>query len=225
MIWDDCVFRKTKNTVHKASDINSLFRADMRGRGMYFTRYLRLQTFNPDEGTTVGILSSKAFIWVFKRPICTFFKASWLHFYTWAEFCTSDNLIWLLKLQVCDRQADTWVRFPSSRAFLWDFKGPICTILRYVIDTFTPWRNFESLTISLNYSSYRHAIIKLIPGLDSPHWEHSLEALNVSFAPFSSYLPYTFTPGRNFGPPTISDYYSGYRHAIVTQIPRLASPR
>jgi len=67
-------------------------------------------------------------------------------------------------------------------------------------------------------------MVKRIPGLDPPHREHSLEPLNVLFAPFSRSLLYTFTLGRNFEPLTISHDYFGYRHAIDKWIPALDSP-
>lgn len=68
------------------------------------------------------------FIWVFKPPICTFFKISFLHFYIWAECWTSENLRWQVRLQVCHCHADTRVRFPMSKAFFKVFKLPICII-------------------------------------------------------------------------------------------------
>ena len=101
---------------------------------------------------------------------------------------------------------------------------PFAPFSRLLIHTFTLGWIFESLTISQNYSGYRHAIVKWIPGLDSPPQGHSLEALNVPFAPFSRSLIHTFTLERIFLPLTISQNYSGYRHAIVKRIPGLDSP-
>ena len=63
-----------------------------------------------------------------------------------------------------------------------------------------------------------------IPGLDSPHREHSFELLNVPFAPFSRSILYTFTLGRTFAPLTISCVYLGYRYAITNRISGLDSP-
>ena len=53
-------------------------------------------------------------------------------------------------------------------------------------------------------SGYRPPIVMQIPPMDSLRRDHSFEPLNVPFAPFLSYLPHTFTPGRNFGPLTPS---------------------
>ena len=95
------------------------------------------------------------------------------------------------------------------------FNISFAPISRPLSHTFTLGWNFEPLTLSWNYLGYRHAIGKRLPGLDSPSRDHSLETLNVSFAPVSRLPSYTFTPGRNFGPLTISWNYLGYRHAIV----------
>ena len=69
---------------------------------------------------------------------------------------------------------------------------------RYHSHTFTLGRNFELLSISLNYTGYRYAITKRIPALDYPHREHSLESFNVPFEPFSGSLLHTFTLEQNF---------------------------
>ena len=101
---------------------------------------------------------------------------------------------------------------------------PFAPFSRFLLYTFTLWRNFEPLTFLDNYSGYRHVIIKRIPGLDSPYRRLSFEPLNVPFAPFSRFLLHTFTLWRNFEPLTSLDIYSGYRHAIIKRIPGLYSP-
>jgi len=96
---------------------------------------------------------------------------------------------------------------------------------RALIHTFTLGWNFGPLTISPDYLGYRHAIVKRIPGLDSPHRAHSLESLNVLFVPFSRPLIHTFALGRNLEPLTILQDYFVYGHAIDKWIPGLDSPR
>ena len=104
------------------------------------------------------------------------------------------------------------------------FNVPFAPFSRSFSYTFTPAQNFGTLTISWNHLGYRHVIVKWIPGLDSPSRHRSLETLNVPFASFSRPLSYTFTPGQNFAPLSISWSYSGYRHAIAKWIPGLDSP-
>ena len=101
---------------------------------------------------------------------------------------------------------------------------PLAPFSRSLLHTFTLWRNFEPLTFLDSYSGYRHAIIKRIPGLDSPYQGRAIGLLNVPFAPFSRPLLYTFTYGRNFEHLTSLDSNSGYRHAIIKRIPGLGSP-
>jgi len=89
---------------------------------------------------------------------------------------------------------------------------------------FTLGWNFEPMTISHDYLGYRHAIYQRILALDSPHRGHSLEPLNILFAPFSRPRIHTFTLGWNFEPLTILHDYLGYRRAINKLIPGLDSP-
>ena len=65
---------------------------------------------------------------------------------------------------------------------------------RSLVHTFTLGQNFGPLTIRNDSLGYRHAIVKLIPGLDSPYQEHSFGPSNAQFAPFSRLLLYTFRP-------------------------------
>jgi len=58
---------------------------------------------------------------------------------------------------------------------------------RSFLHTFTLGRNFEPLTILQAILGYRHAMAKWIPRLDFPPPGHSLESLNVPFAPFSGF--------------------------------------
>jgi len=101
-----------------------------------------LQVSDRHVDTWVGFPSSRAFIWVVKRPICTIFKVHSLHFYTWADFCTTDYLMCLLRLQVCNHQSDIWVRFPSSIPFFWPIKRPICTVSKVSSLHFYTWADF-----------------------------------------------------------------------------------
>jgi len=91
----------------------------------YSMQYHRLQGCDRQADTWVRFPSSRASFRVFRRPVCTIFKSPYSHFYTWAEFWTSDYLRWLLRLQVCYRQVDTCVGFPSLRVFLRAFERPI----------------------------------------------------------------------------------------------------
>jgi len=97
------------------------------------------QARNYQQDTWVGFPSSRAFFWVVNCAICTIFKGHSLHFYTLADFWTSDYLICLLGLQAWDHQADTWVRFPLSIAFIWGIKHPICTVSKVTFLHFYTW--------------------------------------------------------------------------------------
>jgi len=88
----------------------------------------RRQASNHGADTYVRLRSSIAFIWAIERPMWTIFKVHSLHFYAWGKLWTTDYRIGLLRRQASDRQADTWVRFPSSIAFIWAIKCPICTV-------------------------------------------------------------------------------------------------
>ena len=63
--------------------------------------YLRLQACYRYEDTMVRFPSSRAFAWAIRCPIFPILKVSSSHFYTWAEFWTSDNPAGYLRLQVC----------------------------------------------------------------------------------------------------------------------------
>jgi len=62
---------------------------------------------------------------------------------------------------------------------------PFAPFSRSLLHTSTLGRNLEPLTILQAILGYRHAITKWIPWLDSPPLGHSLEPLNIPFAPFS----------------------------------------
>ena len=112
------------------------------GTSVYLIDFLRLQACDRQADTRVRFPSLGPFFRDFKSSICTCFKASFLHFYTWAEFWTSDCLIELLSLQACDRQEDTRVRFPSLGPFFRDFKCPICTIFKVSFFHLHTWVEF-----------------------------------------------------------------------------------
>ena len=103
---------------------------------------LGLQACNRQADNCIRLTSSRAFFRVFERPVCTIFKDPYSHFYTWAEFWISDHLIWLLELQACDRQADTCIRFTSSRGFFRAFERPVCTIFKITYSHFYTWAKF-----------------------------------------------------------------------------------
>ena len=108
--------------------LNGLFHSLFQCFLLYFTRYLLPQTSEQLGNTTIRLPSSRAFFRAFKCPICTIFKVSSSHIYTWVEFSSTEYLAWLLRLQACYRQADTTVRFPSLRAFVWAIKRPIWAV-------------------------------------------------------------------------------------------------
>jgi len=111
---------------------------------------------------------------------------------------------------------------PGSSFEVLDF--PFAPFSRSILCTLTLGQIFEPLTISYVYLGYRHLIGKWIPGLDSPHPERSFEPLNIPFAPFPIFIPYTFTSGRTFEPLSISDACLCWRYEIAKRIPGLDSP-
>jgi len=74
-------------------------------------------------------------------------------------------------------------------------------------------------------SGYRYPVKMGIPPLDFPCRKHPFGALNISFAPFSRSLLYTFRLGQNFEHLTLSGDYLDYRHAINKPIVLLDSPQ
>jgi len=97
--------------------------------------------------------------------------------------------------------------YPHREHLFEPFDIPFTPFSRSLLHSFTLGLNFEPLTILQVTLSYSYAIAKQIPPLDSPHLEHSFEALNVPFALFSRSLLHTFTHWRNFEPLTISAGY------------------
>ena len=75
---------------------------------IYLTCLHSLQASDRQMEISVRFPSSIAFISAVNRPICTISKVSSLHFYTWADFSTTEYLICLRRVQECDRHADTW---------------------------------------------------------------------------------------------------------------------
>jgi len=113
---------------------------------------------------------------------------------------------------------------PHQRQSLQSLNVPFAPFSKPFPYTSTLGGNFDCLTIAPDYLGYRHAIIKQLPGLDSPHRERLSESLKIPFGPFSRAFFSTFTLGRNFE--LLTNLYDilGYRQAIARWRAQLDSP-
>jgi len=204
-------------------------KADIKLWYQYCTHYLRLRTSDQGRKSTIGITSARPFIWAFKHPICTVFKVTSLHLSTLAEFWS----LLTIPPDIIGYRHSIIKRIPRLDSphrghSLEPLNVLFAPFWRPLIHTFKfkLGRNFGPLIIWHDYLGYRQAINRRIPALNFPHQEHSLEPLNVLFAPFSRPLIHTFKfkLGRNFGPLIIWHDYLGYRQAINRRIPALNFP-